>query len=179
MNGIGSGLFSSPNTAQIMNSVRSRRNGARPRVCGARSSTPGSSLSIGLFFSLLIVGLARSLPSALTSGLHAQDVPLATAQQIGTLPPVASLFAAFLGINPIQTLLRQAHALSALPAAAQARLTGRSFFPQLISGPFHDGLTVVMIIAATLTVLGAIGSWISGRTRRPAGRHVTAATDRS
>jgi MFS family permease len=169
VNGIGSGLFSSPNTAQIMNSVRPEERGAASGMRGTFFNA-GSSLSIGLFFSLLIVGLAGSLPGALTSGLHAQGVPLATAQSIGTLPPVASLFAAFLGINPIQTLLTQAHALSGLSAQAQATLTGRSFFPHLIAAPFHNGLEVVMIIAASLTVLGAAGSWISGRTVRGAHR---------
>lgn len=161
-NGIGSGLFSSPNTAQVMNSVAPAQRGAASGMRGTFFNA-GSSLSIGLFFSLLVVGLSSSLPGSLTSGLQAQGVQPAVASQIGALPPVGLLFAAFLGINPIQSLLQQAGALGSLSAQAQATLTGRQFFPDLISGPFHSGLTVVLLLAGALTLLGALASWVSGR----------------
>ena len=162
VNGIGSGLFSSPNTAQIMNSVRADQRGAASGVRGTFFNA-GSSLSIGLFFSLLVVGLAASLPASLDAGLRGQGVPAGAASQISALPPVGLLFAAFLGINPIQSLLSQFGVLDQLPAQAQATLTGRQFFPDLISGPFHSGLTVVMVLAAVLTLFGAFASWTSGR----------------
>ena len=168
VNGIGSGLFASPNTAQIMNSVAPRERGAASGVRGTFFNA-GSSLSIGLFFSLLIAGLSASLPGALSGGLRAQGVPAHAAAAIGQLPPVESLFAAFLGINPVQALLSQQHVLSTLPPHAQHVLTGHAFFPQLIAGPFHQGLTVVMSIAAALTLLGAIASWSSGTGGRAAG----------
>ncbi len=161
VNGIGSGLFSSPNAAQVMNSVAPHQRGAASGMRGTFFNA-GSSLSIGLFFSLLVIGLSSSLPTSLTAGLQGQGVGPEVARQIGALPPVGLLFAAFLGINPVQSLLQQAGALDSLSQRAQHTLTGRQFFPDLISGPFHSGLTVVMLIAGALTLLGAAASFFSG-----------------
>lgn len=159
LNGIGSGLFSSPNTTAIMNAVPASTRGA---ASGMRSTffNSGTSLSIGIFFSLMIVGLAANLPHTLTAGLEAHHVPPAVAQAIGNAPPVASLFAAFLGYNPIQTLLGPT--LQQLPAGDAAALTGSRFFPSLIAGPFHDGLVVVFGVAITMSVIGAIASLLRG-----------------
>jgi hypothetical protein len=118
----------------------------------------GTLLSIGVFFSLMIAGLASSLPKTLTSGLQQQGVPHGIAHQVGTLPPVSSLFAAFLGVNPVQHLLAPSGVLSSLPTAHQQILNGRQFFPDLISGPFHQGLVVVFSAAAALAVLAALAS---------------------
>ena len=122
----------------------------------------GTALSIGVFFSLMIAGLASSLPATLTAGLQRQGVPHAIAHQIGTLPPVSSLFAAVLGVNPVQHLLASADALASLPAASQHVLTGQEFFPDLISVPFHQGLTVVFAVATGLSVLAALASLLRG-----------------
>jgi MFS family permease len=160
-NGIGSGMFAAPNTSSIMSSVPARQRGA---ASGMRSTfqNSGTALSIGVFFSLMIAGLASTLPTTLTSGLQRQGVPHAVAHHIGTLPPVSSLFAAVLGVNPVQHLLTSAHVLSTLPAAAQHVLTGREFFPDLISGPFHHGLGVVFGVAAALAGLAALASLLRG-----------------
>lgn len=110
----------------------------------------------------------RTLPKSLTSGLQRQGVSYATAHHVGTLPPVSSLFASVLGVNPIRHLLSASHALSTLPISAQRTLTGREFFPHLISGPFHHGLVVVFTFATCLSVLAAIASLLrGGRDRRP------------
>jgi hypothetical protein len=122
----------------------------------------GTALSIGVFFSLMIAGLASSLPKAMTSGLQHQGVPAALAHQVAALPPVASLFAAVLGVNPVQHVLAAHGGLSSLSAAHQRILTGRRFFPELISGPFHQGLAVVLIVATTLAMLAAIASMLRG-----------------
>jgi hypothetical protein len=90
------------------------------------------------------------LPKTLTDGLTQHGVPHAVAYQIGSLPPVSSLFAAVLGVNPVQHLLAAAHVLSTRPAASQQLLIGREFFPGLISAPFHQGLVVVFAVAAAL-----------------------------
>jgi MFS family permease len=160
-NGIGSGMFAAPNTSSIMSSVPARQRGA---ASGMRSTfqNSGTALSIGVFFSLMIAGLASTLPTTLTSGLQRQGVPHAVAHNIGTLPPVSSLFAAVLGVNPVQHLLTAAHVLSTLPPAAQHVLTGREFFPDLISGPFHHGLAVVFGVAAALAGLAALASLMRG-----------------
>jgi Major Facilitator Superfamily len=162
LNGVGSGMFASPNTAQIMNAVPATERGAAAGMRGTFFNA-GSSLSIGVFFSLMVVGLASTLPTTLTGGLEAHGVPAATAQQIGQLPPVGSLFAAFLGYNPIAELLGPTGTLQHLPTGQAATLTGTGFFPQLISGPFHDGLVVVFLAAAVMMLIGAIASFATGR----------------
>jgi MFS family permease len=161
-NGIGSGLFASPNTAAIMSSVPAHHRGA---ASGMRSTfqNSGMSLSIGIFFSLLIAGLANTLPPALTKGLTAQGVPLATASSIAHLPPVSTVFAAMLGYNPVANLLAPSGVLRTLPASNVATLTGREFFPRLISGPFHHGLMIVFTAAALMAVCGAAVSWMRGK----------------
>jgi hypothetical protein len=139
-----------------------------PGLQGAATTfqNSGTALSIGVFFSLMIVGLASSLPKTLTSGLQQQGVPYGIAHQVGTLPPVSSLFAAILGVNPIQNLLKPSGVLSSLPAANQGTFTGRKFFPDLVSGPFHHGLVVVFAVGAALAALAALASLLRG------GRHV-------
>jgi hypothetical protein len=122
----------------------------------------GMSLSIGIFFSLMIAGLANTLPPALTRGLTAQGVPLAQATSIAHLPPVSTVFAAMLGYNPVQNLLAPTGLLRTLPAGNVATLTGREFFPTVISGPFHHGLTIVFTAAALMALSGAAVSWLRG-----------------
>jgi len=161
-NGIGGGMFAAPNTSSIMSSVPASQRGAASGI-RATFQNSGTALSIGAFFSLMIVGLAGTLPTTLTRDLYHQGVPHAIAQQIGTLPPVSSLFAALLGVNPIQHLLAPSGALSRLPAANRRTLTGREFFPHLISGPFHHGLVVVYAFATALAVVAALASLMRGR----------------
>ena len=160
-NGIGSGLFASPNTAAIMSSVPAHHRGA---ASGMRSTfqNSGMSLSIGIFFSLLIAGLANTLPKTLTAGLTAQGVPLVQAVKIAHLPPVSTVFSAMLGYNPVQNLLAPTGLLHTLPAKNVATLTGRTFFPSLISGPFHHGLMIVFTAAALMALVGAAVSWMRG-----------------
>jgi MFS family permease len=161
LNGIGVGMFGAPNSSAIMGSVPAAQRGA---ASGMRSTfqNSGTALSIGVFFSLMIAGLASTLPTTLTSGLQAQGVPHTIARHVATLPPVSSLFAAVLGENPVQHLLAPTGTLATLPPANRAVLTGREFFPNLISGPFHHGLFVVFTVAAILSVLAAFASLLRG-----------------
>ncbi|WP_426565578.1 MFS transporter [Angustibacter sp. McL0619] len=154
LNGIGSGLFAAPNTSAIMGSVKPQDRGA---ASGMRATfmNAGMLLSIGVFFSLMIAGLAKHLPSQLSSSLTAQGVPADTAHQIAGLPPVGSLFAAFLGYNPMRELLGP-DVLAKLSPDHAATLVGKTYFPQLISGPLHDGLVVVFLTAAVMCALGAV-----------------------
>jgi MFS family permease len=160
LNGIGSGLFSAPNTTAIMNSVPARQRGA---ASGMRATffNSGTSLSIGVFFTLMIAGLAASLPSTLKHGLTAHHVPGHVAQTVADQPPVGSLFAAFLGENPVKTLVGD-KTLAGVPAADRSTLTGHEFFPHLISSPFHTGLIVVFAMAAAMSVIGALASLLRG-----------------
>ncbi|RIX31242.1 MFS transporter [Amnibacterium setariae] len=161
LNGVGSGMFGAPNRATIMGSVPADQRGSASGMAGTVLNA-GSSLSIGIFFSLMVAGLAGSLPQALRSGLTSHSVPAQAADQIANIPPVGSLFAAFLGYNPIETLLGPTGILKALPAADSAALTGKEFFPNLIAGPFHDGLVIVFIAAAAMSVVGAIATFAGG-----------------
>jgi MFS family permease len=166
VNGVGSGIFSSPNTSRVMSSVPAHQRGAAAGMRGTFQNS-GQALSIGIFFSLMIVGLAATLPSTLTHGLEQQGVPAATAQQVGSLPPVGSLFAAFLGYNPIGTLVPPS-VLHHLTAHQQHTLLGKQFFPHLISGPVHQGLVVVFTAAAIMMIVGAVASTFDGRRARRA-----------
>jgi MFS family permease len=161
-NGIGSGLFASPNTSAIMSSVPARHRGS---ASGMRSTfqNSGMSLSIGIFFSLMIAGLAATLPRTLSAGLRAQGVPLSVATQVSHLPPVSTVFAALLGYNPVQHLLQPSGVLATLPHHNVAVLTGRQFFPHLISAPFHHGLVIVFSAAAAMSLVGAMVSLLRGR----------------
>ena len=157
LNGIGSGMFSAPNRTAIMNSVPANQRGSASGMAGTVLNG-GSSLSIGIFFSLMVVGLAASLPSALYNGLTGHGVAHAAATQVSQSPPVGSLFAAFLGFNPIQTML---HGVG-VQVASTSPLVGKEFFPHLISGPFHDGLVEVFVAAAVMSIIAAIASFVIG-----------------
>jgi MFS family permease len=162
LNGVGSGLFAAPNTSSIMSSVPASQRGS---ASGMRSvfQNSGLSLSIGIFFSLMIAGLASSLPKTLSKGLIAQGVPAAAAHHVASLPPVSTLFSALLGYNPIKGLLGPTGALKSLPAHNVAVLTGHQFFPQLISAPFHHGLDIVFTAAIIMSLLGALISLLRGK----------------
>jgi hypothetical protein len=159
--GAGMGLFSAPNAAAIMNSVPAKQRGAASGML-ATFQNSGFVLSIGVFFSLMIAGLAATLPKTLTGGLTAQGVPVGIAHTIGGLPPVGSLFAAFLGYNPVKALLTPTGVLSHLPAHNATVLTGKSFFPQLISQPFHHGLVIVFLMAIGVLIIAAAASAFRG-----------------
>ncbi|AEA27222.1 major facilitator superfamily MFS_1 [Pseudonocardia dioxanivorans CB1190] len=160
LNGLAMGLFSSPNRAGIMNSLPPDQRGAGAGMTSTFQNA-ATVLSIGIFFSMLILGLASSLPTTLAAGLTAQGVPAATAAQVAALPPVGTLFAALLGFNPIQTLLGPQVLAGVTPAQAST-LTGREFFPQLISGPFAHGLTLALGFAAAACLVAAIASALRG-----------------
>jgi len=160
-NGVGGGMFAAPNSASIMSSVPARYRGA---ASGMRATyqNSGTALSIGVFFSLMIAGLAASLPHTLSRGLELHSVPSAVAHQIASLPPVSSLFAAVLGVNPVQHLLSTAGVLSTLPQSSRQILTGRAFFPQLISVPFHQGLVIALSVSACLAAVAGVASLLRG-----------------
>jgi MFS family permease len=162
LNGLAMGLFASPNRAAIMNGLPPDQRGQ-----GSGMATTGMNasmvLSIGIFFTLIIVGLAASLPAALYHGLIAHGVPAASARQVANLPPTAALFSAFLGYNPIQELLGPSGVLGHLPHAQSAFLAGRSFFPNLIAGPFKDGLHEAIDFAIACCVIAAGASAMLGK----------------
>ncbi|MCU1687550.1 MAG: transporter multidrug efflux transporter [Amycolatopsis sp.] len=164
LNGIGMGMFSSPNRAEVMNSLPAD---ARGSGSGMMTTFQNSAmvLSIGFFFSLIIAGLSSTLPATMNQGLVAHGVSAAQAGQIAGLPAVSILFAAFLGYNPIQQLL--GGQLSQLTPDQASFLTGRSFFPNLISGPFSEGLSVAFGFAIVVCLIGAVASLLT-KDKKPA-----------
>ncbi|MGH2860168.1 MAG: MFS transporter [Solirubrobacteraceae bacterium] len=160
LNGLGMGLFGSPNRAGIMNSLPPHQRGVGAGM-SATFQNSAMVLSIGVFFSLMIAGLSTRLPGVLLHGLTSHGVPAATATQISHLPPVSSLFAAFLGYNPMGTLVPPG-VLHHLSAVQQATLTGRSFFPHLLSGPFASALDTAFLFGAIACLVAAGASWLRG-----------------
>ncbi|HZV74498.1 MAG TPA: MFS transporter [Conexibacter sp.] len=163
--GVSMGMFASPNRAAVMNSLPPQHRGAG----GAMNQTFQNSaqvLSIGVFFTLLIVGLSATLPHTLSAGLQAHGVPPGTAHGVASLPPVSILFAAFLGYNPVQHFVGP-HVLAALPAHDQGVLTGHAFFPTLISAPFRDGLHAAFLFAIVACLVAAAASLMRGGRSAP------------
>ena len=182
LNGIGTGAFASPNRAAVMNSLPPQHRGAGS---GMNTTFQNSAqvLSIGIFFSLMILGLSSVLSTSLVAGLRAHGVSAAVAERTAHLPPVSVLFAAFLGYNPIQHLIGP-QALAQLPSSAVAQLSSRSFFPSLIASAFNSGLHEAFAFAVAACAIAAVASWSRGqryvpelegmvepqeRTRRPTG----------
>jgi MFS family permease len=159
--GISTGMFIAPNTASIMNSLPAQRRGVGS---GMRLTllNVGSPLSMVMIFTLMVLGLNASMPASLYNGLVQNGIPAQIAQQIAAAPPISYLFAAFLGYNPLGTLI-PSNILNALPAQQAATITSRAFFPQLIAGAFHNGLVQVLIFSIVLCLIAAAASWLSGR----------------
>ncbi len=159
--GVGMGMFAAPNTTAIMNAVPPEHRGV---ASGMRATfmNAANTLSITVIFTLVILGLAQSLPNTLLTGLTQAGVPAAAARGVANLPPTGALFAAFLGYNPMSTLLPPA-VLQAMPATSQAVILGKSFFPQLISAPFQEGLRVAFLISTVLSLLAALASLLRGQ----------------
>jgi len=160
LNGISMGMFASPNRAGVMNSLPAEHRGAG----GGMNQTFQNSaqvMSIGIFFTLMVIGLASALPHTMTAGLESHGVSASAAAHAASIPPVSILFAAFLGYNPVEHLVG-AHALQAIPAASRELLTGREFFPHLISGPFHSGLEEAFAFAIVACLIAAAASFARG-----------------
>ncbi len=160
LNGVGMGLFASPNRAGIMNSLPAGQRGVGAGM-SATFQNSAMVLSIGIFFTLIILGLSSSLPGHLFTGLTTHGVPAADANRLAHLPPTAVMFAALLGYNPIQMLLGPA--LAKLPAGNAAFLTGHSFFPSLISAPFQTGLDIAFDFAIVACLVAAVASLLRGK----------------
>ncbi|MGH3733033.1 MAG: MFS transporter [Acidimicrobiales bacterium] len=159
-NGVGGGMFSAPNSAAVMNSVPADQRGGAAGIQAAFMNT-GMVLSIGVFFSLMIIGLTSTLPKAMYRGLSAHGVAASQAHAVANLPVVGSLFSSFLGYNPLKGLL-VSRANSHVSPATWSNLTGKKFFPDLIQAPFHHGLIIVFSVAIGLSVIGAIFSALRG-----------------
>ena len=160
LDGLSMGMFMAPNTAAIMNSLPPKHRGAGSGM-RATLMNVGSPISMAVIFTLMVIGLNASMPAALYNGLVQNGIPSAVAHQVSSAPPVGYLFSAFLGYNPLATMI-PASVLNALPAQQAAAVTSRAFFPQLILTAFHHGLVEVLIFAIIMCLIGAAASWVRG-----------------
>ena len=159
---LGMGMFFSPNQASVMNSLPPDQRGAGAGMLNTFQNS-ATVLSMGLFFTIVTLGLAASLPSHMFAGLRAQGVPAQAAHIVAGEPPIGSLFSAFLGYNPVQELLTPLHVLHHLKSSQVAYLTGRSFFPKLIEQPFANGLGLAFDFAAGATLVAVVASALRGK----------------
>jgi MFS family permease len=158
--GMGMGMFVSPNTTAIMNSVPAEHRGASSGMRATFQNT-ANTISITWIFTMVTLGLASHLPTALYQGLTQAGIPNNVAHQVANLPPTAALFAAFLGYNPMKAILPAA-VLQQLPIASQTLLLSKPFFPGLISAPFDFGLRIAFFISAVLGLIAALASLLRG-----------------
>ena len=159
---VGMGLFFAPNQAAVMNSLPPDQRGAGAGMLNTFQNS-ATVLSMGLFFTIVTLGLAARLPAHLYRGLTAAGVSSPAAHTVANEPPIGSLFSAFLGYNPIKELLAPTGALQHLPAKQAAYITGRSFFPQLMEEPFAGGLHLAFTFAAIATAVALVASAVRGR----------------
>lgn len=159
--GVGMGMFAAPNTTAIMNSVPSAQRGASSGMRATFQNT-GMALSMTLYFTILILGMAHSLPPLLYKGLLNAGVPVAAAQQISEMPPTSALFAAFLGFNPMAQLIPPA-VLSHLSAAAKTMVLGKQFFPNTIAPSVMSSLRTAFYISAGMSAVAAVASFLRGK----------------
>ncbi len=158
--GVSQGVFAAPNTASVMNSVPAAFRGVASGMRAAFLNV-GQSISLTVIFTLVVMGLSASLPGALTSHLTAAGLPAQMTAALAHIPPIGALFAAFLGYNPMGMMIPQDQ-LAALPAATRGAILDTSFFPQLLSGPFVDGLRVAFSACAAVSLAAAAASWWNG-----------------
>ncbi|HEY2550759.1 MAG TPA: MFS transporter [Streptosporangiaceae bacterium] len=166
---VGMGLFFSPNQASVMNSLPPEQRGAGAGMLNTFQNS-ATVLSMGLFFTIVTLGLASRLPSHLFRGLVSAGVPVGAAHTVANEPPIGSLFSAFLGYNPVQQLLGPTGALQHMAPQQAAFVTGRSFFPRLIEEPFAGGLHLAFEFAAIATLIAIVASAVRGKRylHRPA-----------
>src|SRR5258707_5241282 len=155
-------LFFAPNQAAVMNSLPPEQRGAGAGMLNTFQNS-ATVLSMGLFFTIVTVGLASRLPAHLYRGLTAAGVPPAAAHTVASEPPIGSLFSAFLGYNPVRQLLGPTGALQHMPASQVAYITGRSFFPKLMEQPFAGGLHLPVTFAAIATAIAIVASAVRGQ----------------
>ncbi|AWR95588.1 MFS transporter [Acidianus brierleyi] len=161
--GLGNGMFASPNTASIMNSVPSKYRGV---ASGMRATlqNSGQTASIALFFTIVIISLAATLPHAL-----AQSVTQAGAPQLAPLvqkvPVTGALFAAFLGYDPVKSILSTLpqNILSTIPSTAISTMEQRTWFPTAIAPAFMSSLRDAFYVGAGMSFIAAITSALRGR----------------
>jgi len=154
--GIGNGMFSSPNAAAIMNSVPPGDRGVSSGMMSTLMNS-GFVLSMGMFFTIIVVGLTNAFPAALTSSLAAANASQ-LAPALSSIPPTGALFAAFLGYNPVQAILAglSPAILATVAPVTIALLTGSTWFPTMLAGAFMPSVALSFYIGAGISFVAAL-----------------------
>jgi EmrB/QacA subfamily drug resistance transporter len=162
--GIGSGMFASPNVLSIMNSVPAQDRGVASGMRATLQNT-GQTISLAVFFTIMISALTGSLPGAFSSALTTAHVPQ-LAVYFDKIPATSAVFAAFLGYNPVSSILATlpTSVTSAIPATTVQYLTGTTFFPNAIAPAFMSALHLTFYIGLGISILGLIISYFRGDT---------------
>ena len=163
--GAGMGFFGAPNTSQIMGSVPAEHRGA---AAGMRSTifNAGATISLAIFFTIVLAGLSRNLASSLPSAAGEAGLPAGLANRIAALPPGAALFAAMIGYNPVSHLI-PVSVMAALPSAVAARINDPHFFAGLLAQPFVNGIHAALGACAVICILAGAASALRGPAQRP------------
>src|SRR5208283_529134 len=162
--GLGGGMFAAPNTASIMNSVPPEDRGAASGMRATLQNT-GQTVSLAIFFTVIITGLSNGLPSALSSAMTTAGVPQ-LAGAFSSIPPTSALFAAFLGYNPVQSILalpQLSTVVTQIPQSTMTYLEGQTFFPNAIAPAFISALDLALFIGAAVSVVAAVASLLRGK----------------
>jgi MFS family permease len=163
MMGVGSGMFSSPNTAAIMLSVPSQDRGVASGMISTLKNTANMA-SMGVFFTVVIMGITLKFPEAMTASLTSigatQLVPV-----LSNIPPTSALFSAFLGYNPVSTILSSlpGSTVASIPPSTLSTLTGITWFPLTLANAFIPSLQSSFYIGALISAIGAVLSALRGK----------------
>ena len=160
--GIGSGMFSTPNTASIMNSVPSEDRGVASGMISTLRNTAGTA-SMAIFFTIVIVGITQRFPDAILSSLTSIGA-VNLAPVLSNIPPTAALFSAFLGYNPVNAILitLPPSIVAHIPNSILNTLTGITWFPSTLANAFLPSLQTSFIIGAIISAIAAILSALRG-----------------
>jgi MFS family permease len=162
MMGVGSGMFGSPNSASIMNSVPSEDRGVASGMMYTIMNTAFTA-SMAIFFTIVIVGITQRFPEAMTSSL-ASIGAVHLAPVLSKIPPTAALFSAFLGYNPVNAILANLPSsfVALIPSSTLNTLTGTTWFPSTLANAFVPSLQTSFYIGAILSAIAAILSALRG-----------------
>lgn len=164
MMGVGSGMFGSPNSSSIMNSVPPQNRGVASGMMQTLNNTAMAS-SMAIFFTILIIGITQKFPEAMVTSLASigasQLAPI-----FSNIPPTGALFAAFLGYNPVNTILSALppQVVAQIPSTTISTMNGSTWFPTTFANAFIPSLKTSFIFGAFLSIVAAILSAMRGNS---------------
>ncbi len=155
--GSGMGLFMAPNTSAVMSSVPPESRGSASGMLTTMRNV-GTTASMGIFFTILILGLTSILPGTIFSGLTTAGLGSSLSKTISSqIPPTDAIFSALLGISPMKEIvsLLPSSVSSGIPTSVISTITARTWFPGVFAPAFMSSLRIVFYSAFAITLTGA------------------------